>query len=119
MIFCSNDDPVYSHVSLDNGGELWSSKDVSNSSASMSLDTPSLAGGLRNRSEPSEIKAGYIQCNDQLLALNCEKIADPASHDIQNPHAITAVMKYAGGRLKPAGNEHQVCQVNLQHERSL
>lgn len=108
VIFCSNDDPIFSHVNLDNAGELWSSKDVSDSPAPMSLDTPSPAGGLRNRSEPLEIKADSFHCNDQSFTLSYEKIRGSSFHDIQNVHAVTSDMKYAGGRCKPAGKEHQV-----------
>ncbi|KAF7824700.1 protein LNK2-like isoform X1 [Senna tora] len=103
----SNDDPIFSHVNLDNAGELWSSKDVSNSPAPISLDTPSPAGALRNRSEPLENKANYIQCNDQLFALSCGKIGGPASNYMQNAHAVTADVKHDVGRSKPAGKEHQ------------
>ncbi|XP_028785928.1 protein LNK2-like isoform X2 [Neltuma alba] len=103
----SNDDSIFGNVSLDNTGELWSSKDVSNSTAPISLDTPGTAGALRNRSEPLEIKADYVQCNDKLFALSYDKIGGSACHDTQNVHAITTDVTYGGERSKPARKEHQ------------
>ncbi|KAI9115346.1 hypothetical protein K1719_013665 [Acacia pycnantha] len=102
-----NDGSIFSNASLDNAGEPWSSKDVSNSTAPMSLDTPSTADALRNRSEPLEIKADYVQCNDQLFTLSYEKTGGSACHDIQNVHAITTDVTHSGERSKPAGKEHQ------------
>ncbi|KAK4285390.1 hypothetical protein QN277_002093 [Acacia crassicarpa] len=102
----SNDDSIFSNASLDNAGELWSSKDVSNSTALISLDTPNTAGALRNGSEPLEIKADYVQCNDQLFTLSY-KTGGSACHDIENVHAITTDVTYSGERSKPAGKEHQ------------
>ncbi|XP_054792341.1 protein LNK2-like isoform X2 [Prosopis cineraria] len=103
----SNDDPIFGNASLDNAGELWSSKDVSNSTAPISLDAPSTSGALRNRSEPLEIKADDVQCNDQLFALSHGKIGGSACHGTQNVHAMTTDVTYCGERSKPAGKEHQ------------
>ncbi|KAJ1414951.1 protein LNK2-like isoform X2 [Sesbania bispinosa] len=103
----SNDDPIFGHVCLDNSDELWSSKDVSNNPAPLSLDTSSQAGSLRDRSEPLEIKEEYVRCNDQSFSLSYEKIGDPASQVIQNSHTITANVGCAGVRSKPTGKEHQ------------
>ncbi|KAI4333014.1 hypothetical protein L6164_017871 [Bauhinia variegata] len=106
----SNDDPIFGHVNLDNADELWSSsKNATNDPAPLSLDTQSPAGILKNRSEPEEIKADYVQHGDPSLSLSYVKIGGSASHDVQNAHPITAELGYDGGRSKPA-TEQQMNQ---------
>lgn len=117
--FCSNDDPIFGHVSLENSDELWSSKDVSNIPVPVPLDAPSPAGALRNRSEPFEVKEKHVQCNDQSFSHSYEKIGGPASQVMQNSYTTTANEECAGVRSKPTGKEQQVCQVNFHNHHSL
>ncbi|XP_028785111.1 protein LNK2 isoform X2 [Neltuma alba] len=96
----SNDDPIFSHVNIDNGDELWSSKDESNGPAPISVDTKP-PGGLSNRFEPSEIKVESVQCDDdQSYALCYDKITGPVSQDTQNAPDIAVDVGYAGIRSK-------------------
>ncbi|KAI9116623.1 hypothetical protein K1719_012281 [Acacia pycnantha] len=93
----SNDDPIFSHVSIDNGVKLWSSKDESNNPAPISLGTKP-ASGLRNRFEPSEIKSESVQCDgDQSYY---DKIVGPVSQDTQNAPEIAVDVGYVGTRSK-------------------
>lgn len=108
--FCSNDDPIFGHASLDSSNELWSSKDVSNNVAPLPLDTPSSSGALRNRTESLEIKEEYVQCSDESLDLSNEKIGGPGSQVIENSCTTTANVGNGGVRSKPTGKEQQVCQ---------
>ncbi|KAK8469248.1 hypothetical protein PHAVU_005G029800 [Phaseolus vulgaris] len=115
----SNDDPIFGHVSLDNSNDLWSSKDVSNNPAPLTLDPPSSSGALRNRTDPLEIKEEYVQCNDKSLDLSYEKIGIPASQVLQNSCAITANVANYEVRRKPTGKEQQVFrQKNLLKTRT-
>ncbi|KAK7314219.1 hypothetical protein VNO77_39432 [Canavalia gladiata] len=103
----SNDDPIFGHVSLENSDELWSSKDVSNSTIPTHLEAPSRASALRNRSEPLEIKAEYVQHNGQSFSPIFKRIGDSSSHDIQNAHANTVNVGYARERVITTGKEQQ------------
>ncbi|KAJ7949334.1 protein LNK2-like isoform X2 [Quillaja saponaria] len=104
----SNDDPIFGHVNLDNADELWSSsKDVSNNPAPISLDAPT-SGALKNTSEHLQVKAEF----DQPFTLSYGNFGDPASHGLQNLHAIPDHVEYAGGRCQPTGKEQQVFQAN-------
>ncbi|RDX85009.1 Protein LNK2 [Mucuna pruriens] len=109
----SNDDSIFGHVSLDNSNELWSSKDVSNNPAALRLDTSSSLGALRNRTEPSEVKEEYVQCNGESLDLSYEKIGGSASQVIQNSCTIAANVGSDGVRSKPTRKEQQVFRENL------
>ncbi|KAL2326388.1 hypothetical protein Fmac_025446 [Flemingia macrophylla] len=103
----SNDDPIFGNVSLENSDELWSSKDVSNSTVPILLEAPSPASALRNRSEPLEIKAEYVQQNDQSFSPRFKRISDSSSHDIQNAPANIFNVGYARDRIIRAEKEQQ------------
>ncbi|TKY68256.1 hypothetical protein E2542_SST04492 [Spatholobus suberectus] len=103
----SNDDPIFGHVSLENSDELWSSKDVSNNTVPILLEAPSPATALRNRSEPLEIRAEYVQQNDQSFSPRVRRIGDSSSHDIQNAPANTFNVGYPRDRIIPAEKEQQ------------
>lgn len=120
MIFCSNDDPIFGHVSLGSADGLWSSsKDVTNSpvkSFPLSEDSPSLElGALKNTSAHVEVKSEFDHPDDQFLTLSHGKLNNPA-RDLQNAHPILDNVEYAGGKSKPVGKE-QVIKVNLQGDR--
>lgn len=105
-------------MSLGGADELWSSsKDVANSPVKIfptSADSPSLVSGeLRNASEQLENKTEYLQHDDLSFTIDHGEINDPALHDMQNAHAISGHMEYAGGKSKPIDKE-QVIQVILQ-----
>ncbi|CAJ1978116.1 unnamed protein product [Sphenostylis stenocarpa] len=103
----SNDDPIFGHVSLENSDALWSSKDTSNSSVPLHLKAPNQANALRNRSEPLEIKAEYVQPNDQSFSPTVKRIEDSSSHDIQNATGTTFNLGYSRDRVTPAEKEQQ------------
>ncbi|XP_061350014.1 protein LNK2-like isoform X2 [Gastrolobium bilobum] len=103
----SNDDPIFGHVSLESSDELWSSKDVSDSPVTILLEAPSPASALRNRTEPLEVKAEYVQRNDQSFSFSFKRIGDSSSHDTQNAHATTVSAGYARGRSIPTEKEQQ------------
>ncbi|XP_027355953.1 protein LNK2-like isoform X3 [Abrus precatorius] len=103
----SNDDPIFGHVNLENSDELWSSKDVSNSAVPILLESPSPGSALRNRSEPLEIKAEYVQHNGQSFSPSFKSISDSSSQDIQNAHANTVNVGYARDRIIPTEKVQQ------------
>ncbi|KAH1102406.1 hypothetical protein AAZX31_13G181200 [Glycine max] len=103
----SNDDPIFGHVSLENSDELWSSKDVSNSAVPILLEAPNPTSALSNRSEPLEIKAEYVQQNDQSFSPRFKKIGNSSSHDIANAPANTFNVGYDRDRIAPADKEQQ------------
>lgn len=104
-------------MSLGSADELWSSsQDVANSPVKTfptSVDSRSLvSGGLRNASEQLENKTEYLQHDDQSFTICHGKTKDPVLHDMQNAHAISDYVEYAGGKRKPIDKE-QVIQVIL------
>ncbi|RDX69660.1 Protein LNK2 [Mucuna pruriens] len=102
-----NDDPIFGHVNLENSDVLWSSKDVSNSTVSIHLAAPSSASVLKSRSETLEIKAEYVQQNDQSFSPRFKRTGDSSSHDIQNAPANTFNVGYARDRIIPSEKEQQ------------
>ncbi|XP_059430332.1 protein LNK2 [Corylus avellana] len=106
----SNEDPIFGNVSLGGADELWSSsKDVANCPVKIfptSADSPSLVSGeLRNASEQLENKTEYLQHDDLSFTIDHGEINDLALHDMQNAHAISGHMEYAGGKSKPIDKE--------------
>ncbi|KAK9912890.1 hypothetical protein M0R45_036724 [Rubus argutus] len=101
----SNDDTIFSHVSLGNVDELWSSRDATNSPIKAfpaTSDSPSSGSGvLRNASEHSEIKTEYVLQDEQAISLGYGKTDYAASHGLQNPPATLHHVEYAGGKSKP------------------
>ncbi|XP_040994411.1 protein LNK2-like isoform X2 [Juglans microcarpa x Juglans regia] len=106
----SNDDPIFGHSSIGNADAQWSSsKDVANSPVKnfpISVDSTSLESGeLRNSSEQLEIKSKYLIHDDQSLPFGRGKFEDASLHDMQNAHAISDPMEYAGNKRKPMVKE--------------
>lgn len=104
-------------MSLGSADEPWSSSiDVANSPVKTfptSADSPSLVSrGLRNASEQLENKTEYLQHDDLSFTIGHGKIRDLALHDMQNAHAISDHVEYAGGKSKPIDKE-KVIQVIL------
>ncbi|KAH1210665.1 Protein LNK2 [Glycine max] len=91
----------------DNSDELWSSKDVSNSTVPILLETPNPTSALRNRSEPLEIKAEYVQQNDRSFSPRFKRIGDSLSHDIEKAPANIFNVGYDRDRIAPADKEQQ------------
>ncbi|KAL2971894.1 hypothetical protein AAZX31_15G223600 [Glycine max] len=106
-IFSNDDDPIFGHVSLENSDELWSSKDVSNSTVPILLETPNPTSALRNRSVPLEIKAEYVQQNDRSFSPRFKRIGDSLSHDIEKAPANIFNVGYDRDRIAPADKEQQ------------
>jgi len=90
---------------------------VSNNTVPTLLEAPSPASTLRNRSEPLEIKADYVQHNGQSFSPSFKRIGDSSSHDIQNAQANTISVGYARDRIIPTEKEQQVCEAILENDQ--
>lgn len=71
------------------------------------------SGELRNSSEQLEIKSKYFIHDDGSLPFGPVKFEDASLHDMQNAHAISDPMEYAGNKRKPMVKE-QVLKIVLQ-----
>ena len=90
---------------------------MSNSAVPILLEAPNPTSALSNRSEPLEIKAEYVQQNDQSFSPRFKKIGNSSSHDIANAPANTFNVGYDRDRIAPADKEQQVCQAILENDQ--
>ncbi|XP_061997233.1 protein LNK2-like isoform X1 [Rosa rugosa] len=105
----SNDDTIFSQVSLGNVDELWSSKDATDSPIKafpVTSDSPSSgSGALRNVSEHAEIKTEIVQQDERAISPGYGKTDFSASHGLQNAPATLDHVEYAVGKSKPTEKE--------------
>lgn len=122
MIFCSNDDPIFGHVSLDSADELWSSSKVGSGPVKLfplSVDSPSLGLGLSNNaSEDIEIKTEHDQHEDQPFTPGCSKWSDSTSPNLQHVHGFMDEVGNAAAMSKPITKD-QVWTIIAQFHQSL